>query len=155
MKIEYTLSQTYENIEAFYNYANANEILLRYELFTGNLIFYIDDCDLSMPWDWVPIFDFAICFYEVLKELKSGKIKSIIDFTESDEKLFFEKKQNNVEISSSYSQCKGIVSYNDFFFDGFDFIEKVLTSLSEQFIGLSGNPFFKKFQNDFSTLYIN
>lgn len=38
----------------------ANEALLRYDSFLGDIRFVVGDSDLSMNWGWVPVFDFAL-----------------------------------------------------------------------------------------------
>ena len=128
---------------------------LRYEAFAGNISFVIDNCDLSMHWGWVPVFDFVICLYEVLYELKSGKPRSIIDFTESEEELLFEIKNDNIEVSASYSHCKGMIRSDEFFAKGITFIKKVFSDFERDFIGLSDNYIFKKIQKDVFALRIN
>lgn len=132
-----------ERKEAYYRrlygkLATASEEELRYYLFQGGFTLIVDECDLSANWGWVPILDFSSCLYWCAKDIATGK-EAVFEFTESDEKIYFEKSGPTVRVSSDYAECEGQVGYEEFLRAADDFSQRVILQLSQTYPELRRN----------------
>lgn len=59
-----------------------------YSCFLGDIVFEVDDVDLSVLWGWVPVFDFAFQMRRVADALSRGE-DQVYSFTESDFTIAF------------------------------------------------------------------
>src|SRR5688500_9690897 len=81
--------------------AGANEQTLHYDLFLGDIVFRVNEIDMSADWGWIPIIDFARCLYHIAKELESG-CQDSFEFTESEHRIEFIPQHSDVEIRTTY-----------------------------------------------------
>ena len=96
------------------NLAEVSEIALHYELFQGDIRMVINGEDFSTDWGWVPGVDFALCLVSVLKDLGDGE-RQILEFTESDALIEFERHDGVVHVSANYCGAHVDVSYTELF----------------------------------------
>ncbi|NII29044.1 hypothetical protein HB364_28455 [Pseudoflavitalea sp. X16] len=98
-EIEYNFSNT--NSE---NIVDADETTLRYSLFLGNLTLKNAGKSIKIDWDWVPLLDFALSMVMICDNLHENKNgEELFEFTESDEKIIFEKNGNKIKITTSFT----------------------------------------------------
>jgi hypothetical protein len=93
--------------------AAATEGELRYSLFTGDVVFRIDDADFSANWGWVPVLDFALGLEFVTLELWRGEEEAEFDFTESESTIRFRRDGRDVFISASYAPHRAVTHLDD------------------------------------------
>lgn len=103
MRLDYSLSPSW-NRTAVDSLANATDQVLRYRFFLGDLTFVIDEVDLSAPWGWVPVLDFALAL-EAISDALAGGVASdeLFEFTESDASIRFRAIGDKVEVEASYA----------------------------------------------------
>ena len=92
---------------------SASEMDLRYSLFLGDVVFMVGDADFSANWGWVPVLDFALGLAHTIRELQEGKRESEFDFTESDAVIRFQREEEDVLISASYTPHRTVVTVDD------------------------------------------
>lgn len=109
--------------EIKYSFSNNNQLnaiyldeeTLRYNVFLGNLILKKDSESIVIDWGWIPLLDFAICLltiYNNISEKKEGYEE--FEFTESDEKIFFERNHNILKITTTFSENTLKIDFEDF-----------------------------------------
>src|SRR3712207_3536434 len=80
----YQLSPLWRARNSGADYQRADEGALRYDLFLGDVLFKIDEVDLSARWGWIPVIDFALTLHLMTDALEPNQTK-IFEFTESDD----------------------------------------------------------------------
>lgn len=83
------------------NLSNVDESALHYDLFLGDVRFKIDDADMSAPWGWVPVIDFAVCVDRIVHQLKPGE-SDAFEFTESESQITFQRQGNRILVCTTY-----------------------------------------------------
>jgi hypothetical protein len=102
MHLELKESEEWKGKTAAINLAIADESVLRYRTFLGDLILRVGEVDFSTRWGWIPLLDLAYCIKEMIGELLSGQPAAVFEFTESDAILRLVRHGQNVVISASY-----------------------------------------------------
>ena len=92
---------------------NADEMDLRYDYFTGDIILENENCSFSTEWGWVTLLDFAASMKAIALDMGSNNIDEF-EFTESDDKLIFKLSEHEIHISSSYKEGEIIVDLAQF-----------------------------------------
>ncbi|SDL40579.1 hypothetical protein SAMN04488090_0745 [Siphonobacter aquaeclarae] len=88
---------------------------LHYYMFLGNIQFLGGDRQISMNWEWIPIFDFAYCVREIslaLNNLQFGN--EYFEFTENSEIITFSKDNSILTIKTSFSSVILEVKFDAF-----------------------------------------
>lgn len=80
---------------------HVDEIALHYDYFLGDVVFQLNGADLSTSWGWVPIIDFAVCLARIAKDLGTRSFQRF-EFTESEHRIDFTRKDDIVDIAASY-----------------------------------------------------
>jgi hypothetical protein len=93
--------------------ASADEMTLRYDLFSGDQVFVVDGVDFSAKWGWIPLLDFAACLVKIVSGLEAGESELVFEFTESDAQLQFNRQGSDVLITSNYSDGKATVRLDE------------------------------------------
>lgn len=120
----------------------ADEWVLRYDCFLGDLIFIVDEVDLSARWGWVPVLDLALGLVGIVHGLgRDGNAEGVFEFTESDATITFRRDGDMVEIEASYAPRAARVSYNDLQAAAKRFAVRVLDDLVRQHPALCRNAF--------------
>jgi hypothetical protein len=117
----------------------ADEAKLRYDILLGDIIFTAEQCDFSMHWGWVPIIDFAACMIQAKNDLLAcDGARSIVDFTESDDKVSFVRYSDEVVVSGSYVSCQANVTLEELSIAVDSFRDRLL-----EYISLNYPPLFE------------
>lgn len=127
-----------------------NEVSLRYELFLGSLIFKNGSQQLFLDWNWIPILDFALCLLKITSELSESPIENEkeFDFTESDERIKFEKNESIIKISFSFSNEIFESTIEDLQNVSHDFYKKVVFDILKKNNGIENDLIFSKYLMD-------
>ncbi|MGI0520966.1 hypothetical protein ABY45_10365 [Microbacterium maritypicum] len=84
-----------------------------YLCFLGDIVFEVDDVDLSVRWGWVPVFDFALQMRRIADALRRGE-DQVYSFTESDYTIEFTLQGKRIEIRAEYAKTVATVSVSEF-----------------------------------------
>jgi hypothetical protein len=105
MHLDYRLNEDRET-----DWSSVTEEDLRYRVALGNLVFHVGDKDFSADWGWIPLVDLAASFGEIVRKLEGGSDSETFEFTESDAWVRFERKAENVLVSTSYGEGVGEIA---------------------------------------------
>jgi hypothetical protein len=148
IKFDYSFSREWEHNVNDIDLRRADETVLRYSAFLGDIIVRVDDIELGTNFGWVPIIDYAICLKQIVVNLGVPEIEeAIFDFTESDAIIRFMKKERHVEIMPSYTTASGKASFDDFVAAVDAFIAHLRSDVINQFPLLNCNQAFIHLMN--------
>lgn len=141
LRLDYALSSAW-NASADVDLASAEEWVLRYDCFLGDVIFMVYEMDLSARWGWVPVLDFVLALDAIVDALALGdEAEELFEFTESDASISFRRSGDLVEIAASYVPGVATVSCADLRGETKRFLLRVLEDLIGQHRELAANPF--------------
>ncbi|MET9646639.1 hypothetical protein ACFZB6_19935 [Streptomyces syringium] len=144
------------------DYRTADVRALRHDLFCGD-VYLADvktDRELSTGWGWVPVLDFAWALCDVLEQVDRdprGNRASIpqyaeLDFTESTDRLMFERRFGWVEVTADWQPAdEPPLSFNHRALrrEARDFLHDLIADLSDMHEGLADNPVVWSLQSRF------
>jgi len=137
------IKYSFSNSDQYTNYKTADDTSLRYSLFLGSLILQKDSSRIRLNWEWIPLLDFAVCFLSIYLELLGKRnLKKIFEFTESDGQLFIERVDDRISISTSFSDEKIEMSFNDFSIGIKAFYLNIMQEIKNKYDGIELNEFF-------------
>ena len=148
MRLDFQLSSEWNQRAASCDLAKADDSALRYDVFLGDLVFELGDCDFSARWGWIPLLDLAYSLKDMCDRLLTGDPEATFEFTESDAWIKMSRKGDDVEVLASHVSCTGrsrlsalceLVTAS-----GREFFAKVAASHSE----LASNPAFARLRAD-------
>lgn len=142
MKIDYNLSRPWNTNIAAYDLKVVDEGDLRSELFLGDLILVVGGCDFSAPWGWIPLVDFAACITSIVHELESGCGYAEFEFTESDARIRFSRRDTVVAITCTYFGGEGLAEMGELRNAARDFVSNLRSHLIQQYSELASNTIF-------------
>ena len=129
IEIDFEIRQA--SISGSVDWTWANEMLLRYDCFLGNIRFVVDDVDLSMDWGWIPILDFALSLQHVVRRLMQIGFERM-EFTDSDCTIEFRVIADDVlQIQSSYLEGVSVTGAREFREKSRDFFSRVRRHIEE------------------------
>jgi hypothetical protein len=102
MRLDFHLNEDRET-----DWSEVTEEDLRYRVALGNLVFHVGHKDFSADWGWIPLIDLAASFDEIVRKLEGGSQSETFEFTESDAWIRFERKGEQVLVSTSYGEGGG------------------------------------------------
>lgn len=141
LRLDYSLSPAWNGC-AGVSVAEADESVLRYDCFLGDVIFMAFEVDLSAEWGWVPILDFALSLDWIVEALvEESGTEGTFEFTESDATIVFRRIGDSVEIQASYVAGSAKVGYVDLRRSARRFLLKVLRDFVGLYPDLGTNPF--------------
>ncbi len=117
---------------------DVGESELHYDLFLGDIIFRADDSDMSAPWGWIPVIDFAACLSRIAEGLQPNETKSF-EFTESEHRIDFTMREGMIEIRATYSDQAVRVTRDELRRSTREFLRRVLDDLSARHPSLTAN----------------
>lgn len=139
--LDYSLSAAW-NASSGVGLAAAEEWVLRYDCFLGDVVFMVYEMDLSARWGWVPVLDFALALDAILDALGAGdEAVELFEFTESDAAISFRSVGDLIEVDASYVPGVATVGYADLRSEAKRFLLRVLEGLINQHEELASNPF--------------
>ncbi|MEV6780209.1 hypothetical protein [Streptomyces syringium] len=144
------------------DYRTADVRALRHDLFCGD-VYLADvktDRELSTGWGWVPVLDFAWALCDVLEQVDRdprGNRASIpqyaeLDFTESTDRLMFERRFGWVEVTADWQPAdEPPLSFNHRALrrEARDFLHDLIADLADMHEGLADNPVVWNLQSRF------
>lgn len=144
MHFDYRLSEDWDENSA--DPAAADETDLRYYAATGDIILRKDRTDLSARWGWIPLIDFALAMRKISEALAVGEGSETFEFTESEAKLQFERRGQEVTISGNYAPGEIIIPFTAFVEKARDFGQRLDAELLAKRPELRQNPVYQAFK---------
>jgi hypothetical protein len=93
----------------------ADNVVLRYYAFLGDIVFRAGGCDFSTDWGWVPVVDFAASMMQVSVALLASDVSpSVFEFTESGATIVFSPCGSTARVSASYVHCVADIDLAEF-----------------------------------------
>ncbi len=118
---------------------------IRYHLFAGGLFFRNESTTVSMDWDWVPVLDVAICFTVIDNNFRNNINANEFDFTESNEKIFFNKINDQIQIATSFTSEIFSLTTSEFHNAVVSFSGDVCQDIQSRSHEIAQNPIFLKY----------
>jgi hypothetical protein len=150
-QIKYSFSDTYKLTKI--DYKIVDDLTIRYNLFLGNVFLQKNSKKIDLNWEWIPLLDFAICLKSICLTFANKKILiKEFEFTESDDVLIFEKKINEIIITTSYSNEKLIINYKQFLLEVKRFYSNLTDTIEIEFNEIKFNENYMKIKKSGNTL---
>ncbi|HWM39483.1 MAG TPA: hypothetical protein VNS49_20450 [Streptomyces sp.] len=138
------------------DYRTADVRALRHDLFSGD-VYLADtetDRELSTAWGWLPVLDFAWALCDIVEQLDAdplgsraaGPQRAEVDFTESTERLRFERRFGWVDITADWVRREDgrnpplTCAYAELRRETRDFLQDLVADLTDMHEGLADNP---------------
>jgi hypothetical protein len=135
------------------DYRTADRAALRHDLFCGD-VYLADvekDHEVSTAWGWLPVLDFAWALCDIAERLgrdplgsrSPGPHRAEIDFTESVDRLRFERRFGTVEVTADWAprdEPPLVLRYAELRREARDFLHDLLADLVDMHEGLDANP---------------
>ncbi|MFF7214389.1 hypothetical protein ACFZAU_28265 [Streptomyces sp. NPDC008238] len=134
------------------DYRTADVRALRHDLFCGD-VYLADvkaDRELSTAWGWVPVLDFGWALCDIVEELDRDPLGSRaarpqyaeLDFTESTDRLRFQRRFGFVDVSADWAPEERPLSFAhaELRREARDFLHDLLADLTDMHDGLDANP---------------
>jgi hypothetical protein len=144
MHFDYRLSEDWDEIST--DLAAAEETDLRYYAATGDIILRQDQTNLSARWGWIPLIDFALAMRKIAEALAVTEGSETFEFTESEAKLQFDRRGQEITISGSYAPGKITIPFAAFIEKARDFGQRLDAELLAKRPELSQNPVYQAFK---------
>jgi len=150
-QIKYIFSNSYEQSDVSYD--SIDDTALRYSLFLGSLSLEIKSSRIELDWEWIPLLDFAVCFLSFYLEFfGKNDLKKQFEFTESDGLLFVERVGSKISISTSYSDEKIEMSFDEFSSGVKSFYISLTDEIKDRYDGIELNKNYITYDNKKSKL---
>lgn len=118
---------------------------IRYDLFLWSLKLIKDDKIINMDWGRIPLADFAISLSIIIGNIFYWESKKEeFEFTESDAKLFFEKNNQEIKISTNFSEDAIIVDSNEFIWESKRFYSALMEDIIIRYPMIKDNAIFNQ-----------
>jgi hypothetical protein len=144
MHFDYRLSEDWD--ENSTDLATADETDLGYYAATGDIILRTDQTDLSARWGWIPLIDFALAMRKIGEALAVGEGSETFEFTESEAKLQFDRRGQEITISGSYAPGEITIPFTVFIEKATDFAQRLDAELLAKRPELGQNPVYQAFK---------
>jgi hypothetical protein len=144
MHFDYRLSEDWD--ENSTDVATADETDLRYYAATGDIILTTDQTNLSARWAWIPLIDFALAMRKIGEALAAGEGSETFEFTESEAKLQFDRRGQEMTISGSYAPGEITIPVAAFLEKVRDFAQRLDAELLAKRPELRQNPVYRAFK---------
>ncbi|MDK1472455.1 hypothetical protein QNO07_03280 [Streptomyces sp. 549] len=135
------------------DYRTADVHTLRHDLFCGD-VYLADlqtDRELSTAWGWVPVLDFAWALCDIVEQVDrdprgtraSEPQHAELDFTESADRMYFDRRFGWVEISADWQPAEERplnLNHAALRREARDFLHDLVADLTDMHDGLADNP---------------
>jgi hypothetical protein len=152
LDIGYSLSRRFPDPPQT-DYRTADVRALRHDLFSGD-VYLADtetDRELSTRWGWLPVLDFAWALCDTVELLdadprgnrSAGPHRAEVDFTESTERMRFERRFGWVDITADWNaRDEPPLTFGHAVLrrEARDFLHDLLDDLTDMHEGLADNP---------------
>ena len=150
-QIEYSTSNSLKEEKIF----DPNEIALRYSIFLGSIILKFKTSKINLDWGWIPLLDFAYSLLLICSNLlKEEYSKEAFEFTESDGVLYFLRKGNLVEITTSFSDESLVLDIDSFKNGVYSFYSELVGQIKNNNEKIIGNPNFKIYEDKLNDISV-
>ncbi|MFD5557530.1 hypothetical protein ACFWIA_27280 [Streptomyces sp. NPDC127068] len=135
------------------DYRRADVRALRYDLFCGDVYLADTEADreLSTAWGWVPVLDFAWALCDIVERLDRNPLGSRaaepqyaeLDFTESTDRLLFERRFGWVDIEAEWRPVDDkplSFAHTELRREARDFLHDLIADLTDLHDDLAENP---------------
>lgn len=134
------------------DYRRADVHALRHDLFCGDVYLADTEADreLSTAWGWVPVLDFAWALCDIVERLDrdplgsraAGPLRAELDFTESTDRLLFERRFGWVEIAAQWLPTEPPLTFShaELRREARDFLHDLIADLTDLHEDLAENP---------------
>ncbi|MFD8380667.1 hypothetical protein ACFV2X_19305 [Streptomyces sp. NPDC059679] len=135
------------------DYRSADVHTLRHDLFCGDVYLADTEADreLSTAWGWVPVLDFAWALCDIVERLdrdplgsrSARPVHAELDFTESTDRLLFERRFGWVDITADWVEAEDApLTFNHTALrrEARDFLHDLIADLTDMHEGLADNP---------------
>ena len=113
------------------DWRSLSETDLLYYYFVGDIYLKVEGADLSAPWGWVPVIDFALNLQYAMKVLRQGS-SAELKFTESEHVIRFRRSAGLLEVSATYTSATASTSFREFDQYVANFVPQVRTMIVER-----------------------
>lgn len=152
LDIGYALSRRFPDPPQM-DYRVADVHALRHDLFCGD-VYLADtkaDREVGTAWGWVPVLDFAWALCDIVEQLDRDPLGSRasrsqfaeLDFTESTDRMLFERRFGWVDIEADWMRAEEeplTFSYGELRKEARDFLHDLLADLIDMHEELGANP---------------
>ena len=141
LALDYSLDPASSRKSGEVDLAKASLEDLRYGLFLGDVYLRDPDAgvDLSGPWGWVPVLDFALSLKAIVEALQQEESVRF-EFTESEAALDFRRDGDDVEIAATYAPGIVRLPLRTFRDQVLAFARRVVSELCTRNLRLAANP---------------
>ncbi|WP_181764164.1 hypothetical protein [Streptomyces albidus (ex Kaewkla and Franco 2022)] len=152
LDIGYSLSRRFPDPPQT-DYRTADVRALRHDLFSGDVYLAdtAEDRELSTAWGWLPVLDFAWALCDIVEQLDTdprgsraaGPQRAEVDFTESTERLRFERRFGWVDVTADWNaadEAPLTFQHTELRREARDFLHDLLADLTDMHEGLEDNP---------------
>jgi hypothetical protein len=139
LTLDYALDPIEASKQANVDFATASPEDLHYTLFPGNIYIRGQGVDLSAPWEWIPVLDFALTLETIAKDLDYSPAQ-LFEFTDSNAALNFRYDGLNVEITANYAPGVLRLPLVEFRDVVHNFCQRVIDELTRKHERLAENP---------------
>jgi hypothetical protein len=136
LTFDYVLDPAWDRAEV--DLAAADEMVLRYDCFLGDVVFVVGEADFSARWGWVPILDFAVALDGIV-DLLVGEGR--FEFTESDAAIDFRRDGDVVQVSTNYMPGSAVVPLVELQAATDAFLRRVVADLTARHPELARNTY--------------
>ncbi|MFF2654522.1 hypothetical protein [Streptomyces sp. NPDC058045] len=144
------------------DYRTAQTRALRHDLFCGD-VYLADteqDRELATAWGWVPVLDFAWALCDIVEQLDRDPLGSRaarpqyaeLDFTESSDRMLFERRFGRVEIEGEWrpgDEPPLTFQHTELRREARDFLHDLIADLTDLHEGLADNAILWGLQSRF------
>ncbi|GAA3273483.1 hypothetical protein GCM10020218_018250 [Dactylosporangium vinaceum] len=130
--------------------ASVSEMDLRYEYFWSRVRLVADETDLTAGWGKVPLLDFAATLATMADSLTRSGV-GVMDLTESAATLTFVRRGDLVDVHDAQRRSVATCGTAELLAAVKAFVDKVMTTLSEDHPEIALNKFFR----DLGTVFIS
>lgn len=148
IRLDYQLSASWNRTLSQVDLAVAPADSLHYDLFLGDVDFRIGDLDFSAGRGWIPIIDFAVCLRNILQELGGGGASGEFEFTESDDRICFQRAGRQIAVTTTYAPGVAMVDIRELAAELDSFIARLRTELLQLYPDLVENGAFNAIMGD-------
>ena len=114
---------------------------LHYDCLLGDILFFVDKVDFSACWSWIPILDFSLVFFELVRDLPNSQ-SAMFAFTESDATISLNLVDGKVRIATSYVSESAVVEYESLYAELLSLVSRAIHELSTEHPLIMQNPYF-------------
>ena len=131
-----------------YDIISATNDTLDYYLFCGDIYFRVNGANFDALWSWIPLIDFSMKLAEISCTIRDGET-AIFEFTESDDKIYFLRTKEVIDVTCDYSNAHAQTSLSEMRAATVSFAKKVFNDLTNRWPLLKSSKAFQEKMDEF------